>query len=184
MATWLLAANNQCRKRNSEATASKKPSGESFTAALTLQVTVCKVWVTVGNQSPSCGLPHGANAHENVVVPKRRNSRPRQQNTSFQITAPLGVGYSTRCMAIRHSLQFTKAPHNGLRFSCGPMPHRNDVDHHARAAKTSQRNQPTAANASCARPHQTRIICSESQLPPGTVEERFRAASSAAPAFK
>jgi hypothetical protein len=50
VATWLLAANNQCRNGNSEATASKKPSGESFTAAPTFQVTVCKVWATEVNR--------------------------------------------------------------------------------------------------------------------------------------
>jgi hypothetical protein len=184
VATRLLAANNRCRNGNSEATARNQPSGDSLAAAPTLQVTVCKVWVTAGNRSPSCGLPLGANVHENVVVSKRRNGRPQQQNTSVQFTAPLGVCYSTQCKAIRHSLQITKAPHNALRFSCGPMPHRNDVAHHARAAKSSKQNQPSAANASCARPQQTRLICSESQLPPGTVEVKNRAASSAAPAFK
>jgi hypothetical protein len=105
VATWLLAANNQCRNGNSEAIDRIKPSGDGLAAAQTFQVTVCKVWVKEGNRSPSCGLSRNANARDNALNSVKPNSRPQQQNTGFQTTAPLGVSTSTQCRAKRHSLK-------------------------------------------------------------------------------
>ena len=120
MATWLLAANNRCRKRNSEATVRNQPSGDGLAAAPILQVAVCKVWVTAGNRSPSCGLLRSVSERENSVDLIRHNSRPQQQNTSFQRTAPLGVRHVTVFEVKRHSLQITKALAQRFAFQLRP----------------------------------------------------------------